>query len=89
MHSRWSREMQRRCGSKALWECVSFTGKWDPTFLALVNASQRNEKSGKLEGDEDAQSKLKFAAVRARGEFRWANHLLRKRSRSRKNWLEN
>jgi hypothetical protein len=26
MHSRWAREMQRRLGSKALWEVVSFTG---------------------------------------------------------------
>ena len=27
-HSRWGREMQRRLGSKVLWELVSFSGKF-------------------------------------------------------------
>ena len=31
--SRWCLELQRRCGSKQLWELVSFTGRWDPNFL--------------------------------------------------------
>ena len=30
---RWCRELQRRCGSKQLWELVSFSGCWDPSFL--------------------------------------------------------
>ena len=33
VRSRWCRELQRRCGSKQLWELVSFTGRWDPNFL--------------------------------------------------------
>ena len=39
---RWCRELQRRCGSKQIWELVSFTGRWEPDFLeeALSRASQ-------------------------------------------------
>ena len=40
-HSRWAREMQRRLGSKALWEVVSFTGNLPGNlpvhFLAQIN----------------------------------------------------
>ena len=31
--TRWCRELQRRCGSKQMWELVSFNGRWDPNFL--------------------------------------------------------
>ena len=31
--SRWSREMQRRCGTKALWELITFTTWFDPECL--------------------------------------------------------
>jgi hypothetical protein len=41
MHSRWAREMQRRLGSKALWEVVSFTGNLPGNlpvyFLVQIN----------------------------------------------------
>ena len=42
-----------------------------------------------MESDGDAQSKSKYAAVRARADLRWANHLDRKKSRGRKNWIAN
>ena len=34
-HSRWSRELQRRCGNKVVWEIVSFTGRVDLAFPLL------------------------------------------------------
>ena len=33
-HARWSLEMQRRCGNKALWQLVCFTGQFN--FAALT-----------------------------------------------------
>ena len=36
-HSRWSRELQRRLGTKALWEVGSFTGILPAEFLAQIN----------------------------------------------------
>jgi hypothetical protein len=32
-HTRWEREMQRRCGSKMLWEIISFTGKFSAQYF--------------------------------------------------------
>ena len=46
-HSRWGLEMQRRCGDKALWELVSFTGQFN--FAALTsspkNASRERDRA--------------------------------------------
>jgi len=36
-HSRWSRELQRRLGTKVLWEVVSFTGRFRADYLTQVN----------------------------------------------------
>ena len=33
MHSRWSSDLQRRLGTSQLWEMVSFTGRFDASFL--------------------------------------------------------
>jgi hypothetical protein len=31
--ARWHRELQRRCGTKQLWEVISFSGRLDPVWL--------------------------------------------------------
>ena len=43
-HSRWSREMQRRCGDKTFWEYVSFTGAFNLAALAKIPRSASPER---------------------------------------------
>ena len=50
-HSRWGLEMQRRCGDKALWELVSFTGQFNfaaLTKLYIQKIQQRLRKAKRL-----------------------------------------
>ena len=74
MHSRWGVEMQRRLGSKVLWELVSFTGKFSVEFLTRVTnvvASQPDVVA--------SQQELKANAVKCRADLRWAGSLDKKR----------
>ena len=45
----WCCELQRRCGSKELWELFSFSGRWDPNLLeeALSRADSPAPRSHK------------------------------------------
>ena len=77
-HIRWGREMQRRCGSKVLWEIISFTGKFSVEFLTEVRAASANDNSDAPQlavNHDDA----KAHAVKCRGRLRWAVHLDKKR----------
>ena len=73
-HSRWSRELQRRCGSNVFWELVSFTGTFDPDFL---------EGSGCSEGGvpQPTDPNLKRELTQARSDLRWVEHVKRKRKK--------
>jgi len=85
-HSRWSREMQRRLGTKALWEVVSFTGNLRAGFLAQVN----NVDALQLDVPEpDSREKrerkhLQAKACTLRWDLRYAEGLDRKRTRGDK-----
>ena len=68
MRSRWCRELQRRCGSKQLWEVVSFSGRWDPKYLeeALSSADSPDPLTAKATADEQAAWRTAGANARAR-----------------------
>ena len=68
-HKRWGREMQRRCGTKNLWELISFTGKFDPIWLAekLAKAQEASSTS-----TSEKQQQLVRIAVEARNRLRLA-----------------
>ena len=74
MHSRWGRELQRRCGSKVFWELVSFTGNFDLGF--------RSE-SWCLEGcvSQPTDPGLKRELTQARSDLRWGEHVKRNKNR--------
>ena len=76
MHSRWGREMQRRCGSKVLWEIISFTGKFSVEFLTEITRADAPEAAVQ---NADSHRQCKARAVSCRGRLRGAQHLDRKR----------
>ena len=78
MHSRWGCEMQRRLGSKVMWEIVSFSGRFSVDFLTKVNSVDAPQPDVT---EPDSQRKLTAKAVQCRGTLRWAHHLDRKRKR--------
>ena len=67
-HSRWGREMQRRCGNKIFWEMISFTGSFDPDFLRKA-LEKRNGGAGQPAANADAKA-AKTRAHEARSRFR-------------------
>ena len=94
-HSRWSIEMQRRLGSKKMWEIVSFTGNYSVDFLKEVQyRSMRNISAIQRDDDErNKQRMLTAKAVKCRHALRWAQnwaaHLRRKRQHSQISKLSN
>ena len=71
-HSRWSMEMQRRCGDKTFWECVSFTGAFNLAALAKTLRTASPERDpAKL----SIQKRRTRAARRARQRVRKAKSL--------------
>ena len=78
---RWHRELQRRCGSKQLWELVSFTGRFDSELLAqALSKPDAFDNSGAPQPTASSHPWHR-KALEARAALRWANHLARKRSR--------
>jgi len=78
---RWCRELQRRCGSKQLWELVSFTGRFDPEWLRQrLKEQDANENTGAVQPTAKAYT-WHQKAIEARSALRWGNHLTRKRAR--------
>ena len=69
-HSRWGCEMQRRCGSKSVWEVVSFTGECDHKMFAKL-WDERPDKTAEST-DRDTQATLKQQARLARDQYRYA-----------------
>jgi hypothetical protein len=67
---RWSREQQRRAGSTQMWTLLSFSGKWDPSFLATL------PKTSQPEADEEQKAKNR-RALESRGKVRLAEHYAR------------
>ena len=64
---RWQRETQRRGGTTQMWQLLSFSGIWDPSFF-------KKEPVPEKEGEELKQQKAKTrAAVEARAKVKLAN----------------
>ena len=78
---RWCREMQRRCGSRVLWELISFSGRFDPEWLRGALACTPDP----VEGGDDAKRQsmeMKRQVMEARADLRFANSLDKKRKRT-------
>jgi hypothetical protein len=87
-HSRWSRELQRRAGSKVLWEIISFTGRFDHQLLQrAVEAAKKPIRTGACQ--PDASRKATAAANRARDALRWGQTLDKQRARGKKHFSWN
>ena len=76
MHSRWGVEMQRRLGSKVLWELVSFSGQFSVEFLTRVTNVVASQPDVIV---SNYQQELKANAVKCRADYRWAHSLAKKR----------
>jgi hypothetical protein len=80
MHSRWGAEMQRRLGSKNLWELVSFTGQFSVDFLTRITDAVASQPDVLV---TNTQQKNKAHALKCRGEYRWACSLDNQRQSGR------
>ena len=80
MRSRWSREQQRRCGCKLMWELVSFVGSWDHKFLEeAAAASPQRDDVGASQPDVEERQRLRWEALKAREMLRYGARLNRRR----------
>ena len=77
-HSRWSREMQRRCGDKTFWEYVSFTGAFNLAALAKIPRSASPERDPAKLCIQKGRTR---AARRARERFRKAKSLKKRQEK--------
>ena len=76
-HSRWNLELRRRLGCKALWEVVSFTGRYSLEFLTSVRTQAPSKKLD--ESEQTKQTELKAKAMKCRDTLRYAVHLAKMR----------
>ena len=77
-HSRFSREWQRRCGSKQVAEVILFSGRWDVDLLR--QAMGADDASQPVESNTDTaaatrQRRLKRNAIEAKYNLRQGRHL--------------
>jgi hypothetical protein len=79
-HSRWSAEMQRRLGSKNLWELVSFTGQFSVDFLTRVTDHGALQPVVNV---PNPSPRLKAHALKCRGDLRLASSLAYQRQSGR------
>jgi hypothetical protein len=75
MHSRWSREQQRRLGSTQMWTLVSFTGNCAPSFLKRAQTYTQDDTSV---GAAQPAAWNTFAGKQARDKLRRGQNLARK-----------
>ena len=83
MHSRWGAEMQRRLGSKVLWELVSFTGQFSVEFLTPA-AQAMNAGAPQPAVNVTNSQRLRAHALKCRGDLRFASSLAYQRLSGRK-----
>ena len=79
-HSRWGAEMQRRLGSKNLWELVSFTGQFSVDFLTRVTDHGALQPVVNV---PNPSPRLKAHALKCRGDLRLASSLAWQRQSGR------
>ena len=71
MHSRWSRHQQRQGGTAHMWTLLSFTGKFDPKYLADSIAKAQRNQPLRMPGETSPESKQNvIAAQEARSRLR-------------------
>ena len=80
-NSRWNRDLQRRLGSPALWYMVSFTGRFDASFLQKGDDATETQ-APKPEPTKDLTRK----AQKARDRLRWAESCQRLKEKGRTNF---
>ncbi len=81
MHSRWSREQQRRLGSTQMWTLVSFSGNFEPSFLKRAQTYKPQEVTSGGAAQPAAWNPSKdstHAAKQARALLRQGENLARK-----------
>jgi hypothetical protein len=83
MHSRWGAEMQRRLGSKTLWELVSFTGQFSVEFLTPA-AQAMNAGAPQPDVNVTNSQRLRAHALQCRADLRYATSLAFQRASGRK-----
>ena len=76
---RWHRHLQRICGSKQVWEILSFTGCFE---LALIQAAvmrgkdgQQDEEEEKQQVDQEERVRLMHRKIEARARYKEACRL--------------
>ena len=86
MHSRWSREQQRRLGSTQMWTLVSFSGNFEPSFLKRAQTYKPQEVTSGDAAQPAAWNPSKdstHAAKQARALLRQGENLARKAEKGR------
>ena len=83
-HSRFSREWQRRCGSKQVAEVILFSGRWDADLLRQAMAT--DGASQRVESNTDAAAtahrrRVRLVAIEAKYKLRQGRHLARAAAR--------
>ena len=81
MKARWTRELQRRLGSPAMWHMVSFTGKVDLNVLRQVSNDGSTQT---VEGNREPTQDLTRTAQKARDRLRYAESLRRSQQAGRR-----
>ena len=77
-HSRFSREWQRRCGSKQVAEVILFSGRWDADLLRQAMATDGASQPVESNTDTAAAThrrRLKRKAIEAKYNLRQGRHL--------------
>ena len=83
--SRWDRELQRRLGTSALWQMVSFTGNFEPCFLQKGDDASTQS----VEVKAHPRQNLTLAAQKARDRLRWAESLHRRQQSGQTDFTAN
>ena len=83
--SRWLLELQRRCGSKQLWELISFTGVFDSQmFEEMFQFDAQTAEKDEIEKENPEKAALKRTdLLQARQMYRYARYLQRKHDNHR------
>ena len=76
---RWHRHLQRICGSKQVWEILSFTGRFDPGLLEKAvkkdKDGQQDEEEEKQQVDQEERVRLMHRKIEARARYKEACRL--------------
>ena len=79
-HSRFARELQRRCGSKQVAEVILFSGRWGADLLREAMNTGGAAQPAEEQADAEAairRRRSKVAAVQAKCNLRLGRHLAR------------